>query len=464
MAAGNPAERISSRKAKTDILCIWPYDIKVCRQRYKNACSAHKRKSLLLRIFVKNRNMGKGRDAKPHIGIFGRRNNGKSSFINALAGQDIAIVSDIPGTTTDPVRKSMEIFGIGPVILVDTAGIDDVGELGEKRISRSLSALKTVDLAILLISGNVFGQAERNLIRQFHDLDLPFVIIHNKADIQALGESLRSQISQELGLQVFEYSALHPVNTNELIGLLQKSIPESAYKHVSLLGDLLSYGDLVLMITPIDTEAPEGRLILPQVQAIRDILDNDCIAVVVKERELDALMRVLHPRPRLVITDSQVFPKTAASIPDDIALTSFSIMLARHKGDFENYLKGTPYIEHLKDGDKILILESCTHHVACDDIGRVKIPRWLNQYTGKKQHNEVVAGQSDLPDDIASFSLLIQCGGCMITRRQVINRLKPAIRAGVPVTNYGMAIAWVHGIYKRAVAPFVQLTEDDDYL
>lgn len=401
--------------------------------------------------------MAKGRESKPHIGIFGRRNNGKSSFINALARQDIAIVSDVPGTTTDPVRKSMEIPGIGPAILVDTAGIDDTGELGAKRVSRSLSVLRTVDLAILVITNNAFEEYEEKLVKAFRDHNLPFVVIHNKSDLVPLNGKLKERLSSEFGAITLEFCALHPHNLEEVIAALRQTMPETAYSSNSLLGDLLSYGDLVLLITPIDIEAPEGRLILPQVQAIRDILDNDCTAVVVKEKEVDALLKVLQPRPKLVVTDSQVFLKADASVPKDIALTSFSIMLARHKGDFENYLKGTPKIEELKNGDRVLILESCTHHVSCDDIGRMKIPRWMSNYTGKKLEFDVVAGLGDTQRPITDYALVVQCGGCVITRKQVVGRLKAAVDAGVPVTNYGMAIAWMHGIYQRAVAPFTKL-------
>ena len=407
--------------------------------------------------------MVKGRESKPHIGIFGRRNNGKSSLINALAQQDIAIVSDVPGTTTDPVRKSMEIPGIGPAILVDTAGIDDSGDLGAKRVGRSLAALKTVDLAVLVITGNVFDQEEKKLIEAFKRQDVPFVVFHNKSDKVALDQQLSQHISSTYGAPVIAFCALRPDNLDEAIALLRATMPETAYRKRSLLGDLLQYGDLVVLITPIDSEAPEGRLILPQVQAIRDIIDNDCIAVVVKEKEVDALMRKLQPRPSLVITDSQVFLRADASIPRDIPLTSFSIMLARHKGDFEHYLRGTPRIGELQDGDRVLLLESCTHHVACDDIGRVKIPRWMSQYTGKKLAYDVVAGLGDLPRPIRDYALVVQCGGCMITRKQIKSRLAPAIEAGVPVTNYGMAIAWMHGIYKRAVAPFVKLQQGADH-
>ncbi len=410
--------------------------------------------------------MGKGRESKPHIGIFGRRNNGKSSLINALAQQEIAIVSDVPGTTTDPVRKSMEIPGIGPAILIDTAGIDDTGALGQKRVGKSLAALQTVDLAVLVITGNVFEDPEKKLAEAFKKYDVPFVVFHNKSDVEPLNSELKNQIEKTSRVvAVLPFCALKPDNLEDAIAALRDAMPETAYRSRSLLGDLLDYGNLVLLVTPIDNEAPEGRLILPQVQAIRDIIDNDCIAVVVKEKELDALMKTLQPKPSLVITDSQVFLRAGASVPDDIPLTSFSIVLARHKGDFENYLQGTPEISELKDGDRVLLLESCSHHVACDDIGRVKIPRWMSNFTGKKLQYDVVAGLGELPLPVKEYALVVQCGGCMITQKQLKNRLAGAIEAGVPVTNYGMAIAWMHGIYNRAVAPFTKLDQHAaDYL
>jgi len=399
----------------------------------------------------------KGRDAKPHIGIFGRRNNGKSSLINCLAGQDVAIVSEIPGTTTDPVKKSIEIPGIGPVVMIDTAGTDDAGELGNKRVARSKEVIRTIDLAILLLAGNLFDQEEESLIEQFNHWEVPFLVIHNKSDLETLSPNLTQRIQTTTGLPVFEFSALYPDHREELIHLIRRSIPETAYLTKSLVGDIISQGDLVLLITPIDQEAPEGRLILPQVQAIRDILDNDAIAVVTKEREIDTLLKRLSPRPALAITDSQVFKKADASIPEDIPLTSFSTVLARYKGDFENYLAGTPRLSELQNGDKVLILESCAHQVSCDDIGRIKIPRWLSSFSGKQLQYEVVSGLNKVPGRMTDYSMVIQCGGCMITRKQLINRLKPAIDAGIPVTNYGMAIAYMHGIYERAVAPFVKL-------
>lgn len=409
--------------------------------------------------------MSKGRESKPHIGIYGRRNNGKSSLINCIAGQDIAIVSDHAGTTTDPVKKSFEITGFGPVILVDTAGIDDSGEVGQKRVERTVRTLATIDLALLLVTNNSWGEFEDDLVAKFHDNDIPYIIVHGKSDIEPPKDSFRKKISTMNGSPFIDFSCVDKRNYEELISLIKKTIPEHSYKTTSLLGDLISYGDIVLLITPIDVEAPEGRLILPQVQAIRDILDNEAIAIVLKEREVDSFLRKTKIRPALAITDSQVFTKADASIPDSIPLTSFSIMLARYKGNFEEYLKGTPKITELKDGDRILLLESCTHHVSCDDIGRIKIPRWLINFTGKKLEFDVVAGLDVLPRQITDYSLVIQCGGCMITRRQLHNRLQPAIKAGVPVTNYGMAIAYVKGIYDRAVAPFVKgKVTNDSYL
>ncbi|NVO03270.1 MAG: [FeFe] hydrogenase H-cluster maturation GTPase HydF [Bacteroidetes bacterium] len=409
--------------------------------------------------------MSKGRDAKPHIGIFGRRNNGKSSLINSLSEQDLAIVSEVAGTTTDPVKKSMEIHGIGPVILIDTAGIDDVGELGEKRVAKTLEILKIVDIAIIVITGNVFAEPERKLIEELNTFEIPFFVVHNKSDVEGLSNHIKNLIENAYSTKVVDFSCQEKSNKNELLLTIKKFIPESAYQSKSLIGDLLSYGDSVLLITPIDIEAPEGRMILPQVQVIRDVLDNDCIVTILKEREVDSYYKIMSPKPKLVITDSQIFLKADASIPKDVPLTSFSIILAKHKGDFINYLKGTPHLSKLMDGDKVLILESCTHHSSCDDIGRVKIPRWLSNFTGKNLEFEVVAGLNKLPQDIHQYSMVIQCGGCMLTRKQIVNRLKPAIEAGIPVTNYGMAIAYIHGIYGRAIAPFVKLENNSlDYL
>ncbi|HOO98433.1 MAG TPA: [FeFe] hydrogenase H-cluster maturation GTPase HydF [Bacteroidales bacterium] len=407
----------------------------------------------------------RGRESKPHIGIYGRRNNGKSSLINSLAGQDIAIVSEHAGTTTDPVKKSFEITGFGPVILVDTAGIDDSGDLGEKRVERSVKTLELIDLALLVVTENSWGEAEDDLISRFRSRDIPFIVVHNKSDLDPPTPLFIDRVKEHTGSGLIEFSVIDRRNYEELIDLIKRSIPEHSFKTPTLIGDLIGYGDIVILITPIDVEAPAGRLILPQVQTIRDILDNDAVAIILKEREVDAFLRKTAIRPALAVTDSQVFNRADASIPHNIPLTSFSILLARFKGDFNNYLKGTPYISRLSDGDRVLLLESCTHHVACDDIGRTKIPRWLSSFTGKKLEFDVVAGLDTLPKPITDYSLVIQCGGCMITRRQLHNRLRPAINAGIPVTNYGMAIAYVQGIYNRAVAPFIKnRPEENPYL
>ena len=401
--------------------------------------------------------MSKGRESKPHIGIYGKRNSGKSSLINCLAGQDIAIVSTMAGTTTDPVKKSFEITGFGPVVLVDTAGIDDSGDLGNKRVERTVRTLNIIDLALLVVTGNSWGEYEDDLISKFRSQDIPFIIIHNKSDIQEPASWFRKEVLNKSGTDLIEFSAVDKRNYENLIELIRLTIPEHSYKTPTLLGDLIHPGDSVILITPIDLEAPAGRMILPQVQAIRDVLDNDAVAIVLKENEIVSFLKKTRIVPALAITDSQAFVKADASIPRKVPLTSFSIMLARFKGDFESYLKGTPKISELKDGDRVLLLESCSHHVECDDIGRFKIPRWLTEFTGKKIEYDVVAGLDTLPRLITDYSLVIQCGGCMITRRQLHNRLQPAIKAGIPVTNYGMAIAYIKGIYKRAIAPFVNV-------
>jgi [FeFe] hydrogenase H-cluster maturation GTPase HydF len=409
--------------------------------------------------------MSKGRESKPHIGIYGRRNSGKSSLINSLAGQDIAIVSELAGTTTDPVKKSFEITDFGPVILVDTAGIDDTGDLGSKRVDRTVRTLDIADLALLVVTGNEWGDFEDDLVQRFNDHDIPYIIIHNKSDLSRPTEEFVRRIISSAGREPFEYSSLDRRNFESLVSLIRETIPEHSFKSPSLLGDIIKAGDIVVLITPIDLEAPAGRMILPQVQAIRDILDNDAVAMVMKENEVDTFLKKTGIKPVLAITDSQVFKKADAMVPSDIQLTSFSIMLARFKGDFESYLKGTPRISHLRDGDRVLLLESCSHHVACDDIGRFKLPKWISAFTGKKIEYDVVAGLDKLPRQVTDYALVIQCGGCMITRKQLHNRLRSAIMEGVPVTNYGMAIAFVQGVYNRAIAPFVKgAGEKSEYL
>lgn len=397
--------------------------------------------------------MNKGKDIKPHIGIFGRRNNGKSSFINLLVGQDLAIVSSHAGTTTDPVNKSVEIFGIGPAIIIDTAGIDDSGELGDKRVKKTMEVVKKVDCAILLLANNQFGEYETDLIQKFKHFDIPFLIVHNKSDLESIGTKTTETIQSTCKAEIIEFSTIKTTNYDELIDLIKRTIPQTAYQKPSLFADLVKPKDVVLLITPVDSEAPDGRMILPQNMAIRDALDNDCITVVIKETEIEDFLK-LGIKPALAVTDSQAFGMVSKLIPEDIPLTGFSVVFARLKGDFDKYLEGTSHISNLNDGDKVLILESCTHQVSCDDIGRFKIPNWLLKFTAKKLEFTVVSGLSEITEEISNFAIIIQCGGCMVTMKQLQSRLKPAIDAGVPVTNYGLAIAYMHGIFDRATAPF----------
>ena len=398
--------------------------------------------------------MTKGRDVKPHIGIFGKRNSGKSSFINIIVGQDVAIVSEKAGTTTDPVKKSMEIFGVGPTILIDTAGTDDIGELGKMRADKSLETIKIVDLAILLISENSFDFNEIELIKKFKELDVPFLIIHNKSDIEKISNQTLEIIKNHSNASIINFSVKHPENIEEVLDLIKKTIPETAYQSISLFGNLISKNDIVLLITPIDSEAPEGRMILPQVMAIRDILDKNCVSIVMKETEVKHFLENSNIIPRLVVTDSQAFELVKKLIPENILLTSFSILFARLKGDFEQYIKGTKIIPFLNNGDRILILESCSHRLSCDDIGRYKIPKWIQKFTGKSFEFDVVAGLNKLDRNIKDYAFVIQCGGCVVTRKQLHNRLKLAIDAGIPVSNYGMTIAYMNGIFQRAIMPF----------
>ncbi len=373
------------------------------------------------------------RDLKPHIGIYGRTNSGKSTLINKLTGQPIAIVSDQAGTTTDPVKKSIEIFGIGPVVLIDTAGIDDATELGKQRMDKTYQTLKEIDCAILVIADNQFGDPEEQLIAQFKEYALPFIVVNNLFEGIVKSDVINLNILKE--------------EPQPIIEALKKAIPESAYKKSSMLGGIVKPNDVVVLVTPIDDEAPEGRLILPQVMAIRNALDNDCICVVLKETNLQQYFDTM-PYPDLVVTDSQAFAMVSKIVPEEVRLTSFSILLARLRGDFENYLKGTPHLAELKDGDKILMLESCTHEISCGDIGRVKLPALIRKFTGKNIQFDYVAGLAPI-DNINQYAMAIQCGGCVATRKQLLNRTNLAVKAGIPISNYGMAIAFMTGIFDR---------------
>lgn len=389
--------------------------------------------------------------ARPNIGIFGRRNCGKSSLINYLTSQQTSIVSDVPGTTTDPVKKSVEIFGIGPTILWDTAGIDDLGALGEKRIERSKAAILNVDCAILLIADNQFGQFELDLISTFESVQVPYFIVHNKSDLHNISDHTRTVVKTHTFAPIIDFSTKDANQHDKLITTLKSIIPQNIYQKQILLGDLVNKKDIVLLITPIDSEAPDGRLILPQNMTIRDALDNHCITIVMRETELEDFLE-LGITPSFVITDSQVFDKVSLILPPSIPLTSFSILLARMKGDFEAYLQGTSKIANLRDGDKILMLESCTHQTSCDDIGRVKIPNLLRNKTGKKLNFTFVSGLDEIPDE--DFALAIQCGGCMVTRKQLINRVRFVQQRNIPVTNYGMTLAYLNGIFERSIEIF----------
>ena len=395
------------------------------------------------------------KDLKPHIGIFGRRNVGKSSLINRLTGQQIAIVSDTAGTTTDPVKKSIEIFGIGPCVLVDTAGIDDVGELGQQRIDKTMKALEEVDCAILVIAGNQFDETERRLAARMKALAVPFFVVHNKADQEPLLAVTKAVIEQRHEVKVLDFSVSRNDDIAPLVDLLKKAIPESAYQKVSLLGGIIHPNETVVLVCPVDSEAPEGRLILPQVMAIRDVLDNECICVVLKETHLQRYLETM-PKPALIVTDSQVFGYVSQIVPADIPLTSFSIVMARLRGDFDNYIKGTPHLSQLKDGDTVLLLESCTHHSTCDDIGRVKLPRMILKFTGKDIKFEYVAGLSPIANP-EKYAMAIQCGGCMSTRKQLLNRTNLFVNQGIPISNYGMALAYMNGIFERVMEPFAKI-------
>lgn len=388
-----------------------------------------------------------------HIAIFGRRNAGKSSLINALTNQEIALVSDVPGTTTDPVYKAMEILPIGPVMIIDTAGIDDVGELGGLRVERTMQVLNKADLAILVIEPTIgIGDAEKELLSSIRKRGIPVVGIINKIDIDTDSKMHCEEWGKILGLQLLPVSAKKRKGIEELKTILIKNAPDD-WEGPPIIGDLVQPGDAVVLVVPIDLAAPKGRLILPQVQTIRDLLDHDAYSVVVKERELREALDNFRKPPRMVVTDSQEFLKVAADTPPDVLLTSFSILMARYKGDLNTLAAGAKAIDRLQAGDKILIAEGCTHHRQADDIGHVKIPRWLRQLVGGDLDFHWVSGGT-FPQDIQQYKLIVHCGSCMLNRREMLFRLASAREAGVPIVNYGVLIAHVHGILKRALSPF----------
>lgn len=392
------------------------------------------------------------RGMRLHIGFFGKRNVGKSSILNQLTKQNISVVSEVAGTTTDPVEKAMELLPLGPVLFVDTAGIDDEGSLGVKRIEKTRKIFDRIDLAVIISDEPSWDKFEKGLYEEFKQRKIPIIAVINKADLQVIQEKDYSQI-KEFNLEPVIVSAKENTGIEDLKQKIIKSAPEEFLSPPAIVADLVPAGELAVLVVPIDLEAPKGRLILPQVQTIRDLLDNDSMVMVVKERELrDALNRLKTP-PALVVTDSQAFLKVSADVPTSIKLTSFSILFARLKGELNEFIKGTTAIENLTSGDKVLICESCTHHSIGDDIGRVKIPRWLIQYTGAKLEFDTYAGH-DFPENIQDYKLIIHCGACMTNRREILSRIAKANAAGVPITNYGLTIAYSLGIFERALEPF----------
>ncbi|MDI9562150.1 MAG: [FeFe] hydrogenase H-cluster maturation GTPase HydF [Pseudomonadota bacterium] len=391
------------------------------------------------------------RGSRLHIAIFGRRNAGKSSLINALTNQNIAIVSDTPGTTTDPVYKSMEILPIGPVVLIDTAGIDDIGKLGALRIEKTFAVLAKTDLLLLVVDPSTgIGTHEKDVVNLAREKKVPVIGVLNKIDLYP--EVSAEEISALINVPVIQVSALNHKGIYELKMAMIKSAPKD-WTSPTILGDIISSGDIVVLVTPIDLAAPKGRLILPQVQTIRDILDNDAMALVVKERELKTALANLKDKPKLVVTDSQAFLKVAADTPNDVLMTSFSILFARYKGNLTTLIEGANAIKNLVPGDRVLVAEACTHHRVEDDIGTVKIPRWLNQIVGGPLDFKWTSG-IELPPDLNNYKLVIHCGACMINRKEMLHRIATSEQSGVPIVNYGVLIAYVLGILKRALAPF----------
>nr|WP_295607655.1 [FeFe] hydrogenase H-cluster maturation GTPase HydF [uncultured Terrisporobacter sp.] len=391
-----------------------------------------------------------------HIGIFGKRNAGKSSVINAITNQNLAIVSDIKGTTTDPVSKAMELLPLGPVMIIDTPGLDDVGELGKMRIQKSYQVLNKSDIGILVIDGT-FGQTDEDkaLINKFKEKNIPYIVVMNKLDLVRKQQNIdENEINSNPN--TIWVSSTTKENIYELKEMIAKQAPTDEPKF-KIVGDLLNPSDFVVLVVPIDKAAPKGRLILPQQQTIRDILEANANAIVVKENELKNTLKNLGKKPKLVITDSQVFSKVSTDTPKDILLTSFSILFARYKGDLKETVKGVKTLENLKDNDTILISEGCTHHRQCDDIGTVKIPKWITKYTNKKINFEFTSG-TEFPYDLSKYKMIIHCGGCTLNEREMKYRVKCAQDQNIPFTNYGILIAYTQGILKRTLEPFSDIS------
>ena len=390
-----------------------------------------------------------------HIGIFGKRNAGKSSLINAITGQNLAIVSEAKGTTTDPVYKAMELLPMGPVMIIDTPGIDDEGVLGSLRIQKAYQVLNKTDIALVIIDAAVGPSAEDlRLIKRINAKKIPLLIVINKCETINEDKKTAYQALLSNGKLLF-VSAEQKLNIFELKEAIAQTVPADENK-AQIVADLLSPSDFVVLVVPIDSAAPKGRLILPQQQTIRDILEADAAAIVVKENELTNTLQNLGKRPKLVITDSQVFKKVAAETPADILLTSFSILFARYKGNLQTAVQGVTALDSLEDGDKILIGEGCTHHRQCDDIGTVKLPRWIKEYTGKNPEFIFTSG-TEFPLDLSPYKMIIHCGACMLNEREMQYRIKCAADQNIPFTNYGITIAYINGILKRTVEPFPQI-------
>lgn len=391
-----------------------------------------------------------------HIGFFGRRNAGKSSIVNKVTGQELAVVSDVKGTTTDPVSKAMELLPLGPVVIIDTPGIDDEGHLGELRVRKAKQVLNRVDVAVLVVDATVGKTSvDEELIRIFKEKEIPYLVVYNKADLLKTKDGNRLSSENKLN-QNAEQSIYASAATGQNIYELKERIASLAVTDelkLRLVGDLLEPSDFAILVVPIDKAAPKGRLILPQQQTIRDVLEAGAAAIVIKEDELSNTLENLGKKPKLVITDSQVFAKVSNETPEDIWLTSFSILFARFKGNLKAAAAGAAAIDRLKDGDKILISEGCTHHRQCDDIGTVKLPRWIRNYTGKDLEFEYSSGR-DFPEDVTKYSLIVHCGGCMLNEREMRYRQKCALDQEIPITNYGIAIAYMQGILKRCVEMF----------
>ena len=392
-----------------------------------------------------------------HIGFFGKRNAGKSSVMNAVTGQDLAVVSEVKGTTTDPVYKSMELLPLGPVVMMDTPGIDDEGGLGGLRVKKSYQVLNKTDAAVLVIDGAAGASAEdAALLDRIRKKNIPYTVALNKQDLAA--EDMLKQAAGILDISAEQILAVSAADGTGITELKERiaAIAKQEEPKLRIVGDMISPSDFIILVVPIDSAAPKGRLILPQVNAIRSLLDIGALVTVVQPQSLDVLF---HNGNRegysLVVTDSQAFSEVASVVPEEVPLTSFSMLLARSKGCFEQYCKGTPMIDRLQDGDRVLILESCSHHSSCEDIGRVKIPALMRRRTGKSLTFDVVGGLDRIARPITDYSLVLQCGGCMITRRQLYSRLLPAMEEGIPVTNYGMAISYMKGIYERALKPLL---------